>query len=933
MMNRKFLLLPLLALLAGAAALIFVLLQAGDGDVSLSGQGVLDGGAARRDSAGQPLLPGDLDTLRGPRELAAAPGDAASAPSALAGPEPARGAVTGRLVDEAGRPVAGECAWLALEADSWDVETREGRLQRVASRGRSDEDGGFSLPARAGVDYELHAGGDAFPVAQLSAVHAGDQLVVMLEHATELVGLVIDGTTGLPVPGARVLALHDDTGVLGDAREDGTFRLGPLPPQDVVAGAWAPGYDARLVGNLAPAAGPVTLELAPGLHLQGRLLDRVSEEPLAGGDVLLVFDVVASRVGADPLPLELLVQERSATVGADGRFEFEGVPALGFTLVCTSPGYLPEEHDRFENRMLEPEEPVLISLAPADAVTGTVRIAASGLPAGGAELDLSAPGGVLARGAAGPAGEFALLAGDAPLELLLSQPTHVTARLGDLAARARVGRERDDLLLELVPVLPLALQVLDGGVPVAGAEVAARSKGAQVSQAVTDEHGLASLVHAPAGPDVDRLVLQARHGNLESLPQTLDPRDMPPGTITIDLRSGAWLGGQVIDLAGAPVLSAQVRARPAARESNDPYRSGYSGGDGRFRVGPLPPDVEYALDVSAEGFLDQELPGVFPGAADLLVALAPVVSWRGRARDATTGEPLEDFWGQLRVEVVEDGRTRQRNTSERLHLQSGVPGEFWFDLPGPGRYALRLSARDYVPVNTALLDFDGRTAPLYTELALAQAAVLEATVLDGRGRPVPGYAVAAAPWDKAQDAATPAGDLRKQSVSGRTDDDGLARLNLGAGGTYRMAGGPGLWLDDLPVVVLPGPAVARLYRLPPTGDLEVSVRDAEGRPLAGALVDVRTSKEELVHSVTRRLRSGPDAEGLVLVETLPPGDYEVSARRRNFEPARGTVLVRANMLERLTLTLQPKEPGEPAPPQAGPVGTDGAGPKPPGPPR
>jgi len=930
MSNRKLLLLPMLVLLAGSAILIFTLLQAGEGDVSLSGSGVLGRTSMQTDKAGLPLLPGaDVADPRALRDLAGDPAGAGLEPEALAGQQPVRGSVTGRLVDEAGLPVAGETAWLALEDDDWEAGPREQRLPQVVSRGVSDGDGRFTLPARAGVDYTLRAGGGRHPVAQLAAVHAGDQLVVMLQRATQLAGVVLDEATGQPVPGARVIALHGDTTLLGEAREDGTFRIGPLPALDVIAGAWAPGYDARLVGNLAPEAGSVTLELPPGRLLAGRLIDRVTEKPLAGGEVKLVVDVAATRAGGDPLPLTLLVQERSATVGADGRFEFEGAPSIGFTLLCTSPGYLPERHDRYQSRLLEGDEPVIVSLTPADAVTGEVRIASNGLPAGGAQLDLAAPDGVLAYGSADPGGDFALLPGDVPTELLLSQPTFVTARLGDLSARDRVGREREGLLLQLVPVLPLALQVLDGGSPVAGAEVAARSKGAETTQAVTDAQGLASLVHAPAGPGVDRLILQARHGDLESLPLVLDPLALPAGTITLDLSGGAWISGRVVDLVGASVPSARVRARPAARDSGDPDRSGYSDADGSFRVGPLPPGVEYRLALEAEGFLDQEVPGIFPGSPDLLVMLAPVIRWRGRVADASTGQPMDDFWGQLRVETVEGGRVRQRNTNERLHLQSGVPGEFWFDLPGPGRFVLRLSARDYVTADSPAIDFDGRVAPPFTDMLLSQAAVLEVTVLDGRGRPVPGYAVAAAPWEKARDAPMPAGELRKQSANGRTDEDGLVRLNLGAGGIYRIAGGPGLWFDDLSVVVAPGPPVSRLYHLPPTGDLEVAVRDAEGRPLGGAMVDVRSSKDEHVHLVSRRARSGVD-EGLVLVETLPPGDYDVSARRRNFEMGRGTVSVHPNSLERLTLTLEPREQGAPVPQ---PGGAGGSVPPASGPPR
>ncbi|HEX5010645.1 MAG TPA: carboxypeptidase-like regulatory domain-containing protein [Planctomycetota bacterium] len=133
------------------------------------------------------------------------------------------------------------------------------------------------------------------------------------------------------------------------------------------------------------------------------------------------------------------------------------------------------------------------------------------------------------------------------------------------------------------------------------------------------------------------------------------------------------------------------------------------------------------------------------------------------------------------------------------------------------------------------------------------------------------------------------------------------RLNLGAGGTYRLAGGPGLWFDDAPVTVSPGLPVARVCRLPPTGDLEVTVLDEHGTPLPGAIVEVRTNKNEKVHMVSRRARTGLD-DGMVRVEVLPPAAYDVSARRRGYETGRATVTVRGNAVERVTLTLQPRPP-------------------------
>jgi len=299
------------------------------------------------------------------------------------------------------------------------------------------------------------------------------------------------------------------------------------------------------------------------------------------------------------------------------------------------------------------------------------------------------------------------------------------------------------------------------------------------------------------------------------------------------------------------------------------------------------------------------------------------VRWSGRVLDAATAQPLPEFWGQLVQETHQGGAVKQRPTNARLHLVSGAPGEFWFELPGPGSYLLRLSARDYVGAISSTFEFDGLRAPPFTEMALAQAAVLEVTVLDGRNRPVPGYSVAALPWEQAEKAVVPAGDLRKKSASGRTDDAGLARLNLGAGGTYRLAGGPGLWFDDVPVTVNPGLPLTRLYRLPPTGDLEVIVLDEQGRPLPGAMVEVRTNKDEKVHMVSRRARTGLDGDGKVLIEVLPPAAYDVSARRRNYETGRATLTVRGNVVERVTLKLQPRPPD--APGSGGSGGGPGAG--------
>ena len=149
--------------------------------------------------------------------------------------------------------------------------------------------------------------------------------------------------------------------------------------------------------------------------------------------------------------------------------------------------------------------------------------------------------------------------------------------------------------------------------------------------------------------------------------------------------------------------------------------------------------------------------------------------------------------------------------------------------------------------------------------------------------------------------------MRKGAKVARTDGAGQTRFLLGDGGSYRIAGGPGLWLDGERVDVKPGAPVQRRYTLPATGDLEVTVLDEQGRPVSGVRVDVRSSKGEKVHSVSRQT-SAQAPDGKVMVEALPPGDYDVTSRRRGFDNSKQSVLIKGNLLERLSVILKQKVP-------------------------
>jgi hypothetical protein len=167
--------------------------------------------------------------------------------------------------------------------------------------------------------------------------------------------------------------------------------------------------------------------------------------------------------------------------------------------------------------------------------------------------------------------------------------------------------------------------------------------------------------------------------------------------------------------------------------------------------------------------------------------------------------------------------------------------------------------------------------------------------------------VTAVPWTLAGDDAGPSDKARKAGVRTRTGADGVAHFSLGQGGDYRIAGGPGAWLDATRVQALPGVGAQRLYRLPATGDLELTIVDQDARPLGGVMVELRSSRDEQAHSVYRRTGMR-DGSGAVAFDTVPPGAYTVRLRRRGYSSSTHDVFVRGNAIERVRLAMAPRQP-------------------------
>lgn len=917
----------LLALLTVVAVLAGAVLLLDDGpDPGARGPVLAPPSSGPEEAAPIPALPApppsDLAELGGPDAVAPLETAGALAPSARVEEPAETGSLGGRLVDPSGAPVAGEPVELLVSADAWWSRFRDGTRPQLADRTVSDGEGRFSLAARAGVVHELRAGGQRFARRQLTPVTAGDALEVVLERGLALEGTVLSAVDGSPLVGARVasVASADILATSTDAR--GRFRIEPVADRALVVAAWADGHDVTFQEVDAPGWGEVVVELPPGRTVRGRVVDRDTQEPVVGAQVVWELTGEAREVGRpDPFAGRHAEHRWETTSDAQGLFALEGLPSWSLRLEVRAEGYLTTVSKRYEERRLGPDDQVLVGLRPAEPVLAQVLDGVSGGAVAGAQVRAVVPGAVLDEVVSDGEGLASLAVDDwdavARLELVASDAA-------GRHARARVRRSSEPLSLQLVEPLELTVVVQGDDGPLAGAQVALEADGSGPTSLVsTGPDGTALLRHPLAGPPPRRVHLQARHGTRQSLRQTFRLEDGPlPNPVLIDVDLGAFYAGRVIDGYGQPVAGASVAVPRAV-----PVRSDDAG---RFRIGPVDrePDDPVRLTADADGYRPARLDGVLPGDG-LEVLLEPVVLWHGRVLDAGTGEPLDRFSGRLQRQVIgDDGLPTWRQVKTPLQ-RTGVPGAFTVELAEAGTYQLALGAQDYQKTTSVAVPFNGLNPPPPLDLFLSRAAVLQLLVEDGGGRPVVGLDVVLVDADLARELRLPTGKARKGAPTARTDDEGRVRFQLGDGGRYRLASGPGDWLLPGQLQVLPGLPVERVVRLGATGDLEVAVSDDRGQPLPGARVTVKAIGRDRGTSLRRRSRGSLD-DHRVLFEALPPGSYQVDVSQRSFSGRREEVVVIAGGLARLDLSLAPRVQGQGRGPSGGgsggsPGGAGGGG--------
>lgn len=187
-------------------------------------------------------------------------------------------AATGRVVDDAGAPVAGVRFLERHGGARLATSAADGRFRIVLPHGGSEE-------------VRIVAAGYAFPERE-AELTAGRESTVRVWRPGFLAGRLLD-VGGSPATGVALFAIGEPGGYEVDDTTDagGTFHLGPLPPGRISVRAMRGGIplgtfrDVRLPGP--GTTGGVTLRLPDVAPVRCRVVDATTGRPVEGVEVRL----------------------------------------------------------------------------------------------------------------------------------------------------------------------------------------------------------------------------------------------------------------------------------------------------------------------------------------------------------------------------------------------------------------------------------------------------------------------------------------------------------------------------------------------------------------------------------------------------------------------------------------------------------------------
>ncbi|HEV7514810.1 MAG TPA: carboxypeptidase regulatory-like domain-containing protein [Thermoanaerobaculia bacterium] len=726
--------------------------------------------------------------------------------------------VRGRVVDDAGRPVAAAVVQLLAPAGADPVREGTGTLHQTTA----DTAGQFAVEGLLPGKIDLFVRAPGFPPASRRqvAVPAGagsfDLGPIPLGRGVALAGIVVDGGNH-PVAGAAV-HIQAEEGPLGrwasrgeveaaNTGADGRFAVPGLARGPAVVTVEREGFAPRtLTGVKAPLPEPLRVVLSLASRLAGEVVDDAGV-PVPGARLRARSDARLTLLLASPMPPPTPV----AMSDDDGHFELRDAPTGKMSLYTSAPGFLPTIQP-VELAAGQSRDDLRVVLHRGSAVVGRV-LAPDGTPAADAEVSLAGPSATSAR-ADGD--------GNYGLDAVPPGPRTFTAQLPGTAPTARdltVRPGENRLDFQLGPGLEVAGRVVDpAGAPVGGARVALSAGDFQPHETASGDDGSFRFPGLRGGA----YRLSARLAGFAEASQEVKLAEASLQGVELRLGSGGAVAGRILGL--SPEQLARVRIGARKSDTEPSLRWIEADAQGEYRIPDLPPGdwtVMAQLGMpgrSATGRV-QLPPGVPEVRLDLEFPGGLTLS--GHLRRA--GQPVPGAIVGVRGTDVESHGTGRSDTQ----------GAFQIEGLKTGTYELVVSTLAAGQLHKETLEI---TADREVEVDLPTAEVRGKVVDADDGSPVAEAAVSLEP-------VSPGGSIRS-GLPGRvlTGPDGAFVLEGGAEGDYRVVARKDLYAPaEAPVHLADGRGVddVKLAMTAAKG-LRFTVHDATGSSpatVSAALLD------------------------------------------------------------------------------------------------
>lgn len=728
------------------------------------------------------------------------------------------------------------------------VETVKTRLKRALSR------------LRAALDDRRDGDRRAWALALLPLARRGSGAGLLTTGALVLVPLLVLAAVAVALVGTPSASAPSPAARVVDARTANGDGLTGADASDSTP--------ARARGDAATA------------RIRGRVVSRLDERPVAGA--VVVWRLAEMVLGGDR-------PKGRTTTDDEGRYELVGVPPGRIFLAVRGGGWVSEAllppANPMEGLRFGTDDPAQIEIGADRAVERDLVAVRAGVAAGrvlgpdgrgregvpvvAAEVELSmgswdrgfAPGEWNLRTRTGESGAYRL---DALLPgtryVLRAMPSGGgPAAAGPISA---AGGETLEIDLRLPPPRTLDVLVVDAdtGRPVSRARVRVEMPGPSMNLGdetgqtlETDGEGRARAKALPAG----ELLVTTGHDSFLEDRVRVGPEET---RLRIGLVRGREIAGSVAWPDGSPAEKVAVFADPIPARTGGKQRRAESDEEGRFALRGLAPAAYRVLAVTRrDGRELRASADALAGSEGVRLVLAPSEALP-RPGDLTvrvvdpSGAPVprgrvlfHEFapsghgWS---VETIEDGRAKG---------ETGYPDrERWIEVMTPAdanRHPLPLGAALVGPVPKGEHEITVRLAPEKS---------IEGRVVDRAGRAVAGARVRAEPVLPELPGPRETEDPHAVAT---TDEAGRFRLGRLGDRDYRVrVEPPDEYAPPAPLVRAAG-ATDLTISVGPAASPVVTVVDAAGRPVAGALVFVTEPP------------TGEAAGDLADFPDLPPGVF------------------------------------------------------------